>query len=409
MILSRKFSTSMDTPDELRVVQFNILADGLSGAHPDKGGFSPQTTPPASLNWEYRRLLIVHEIMRENPHIICLQEVDHPQDLIDDIGPRGYASVFIPKRTSPCVGGPDGCLILYSTERFTAATAEKSFGLGPEDAQVAACTALYDKALGKGGDKDDPNASPCYLVCAAHFKANKTPEGEAIRVRQVQTVLEHLSELEQRFGATGTFLCADLNGTPDRPAYADMLAGGGGGSPFSSANKEVMGCEPPMTTCKRRGETLAKHTIDYIFYRACNQGYNILPLRHLELPTEQEIGGAVPNWKYPSDHFMLCVAFHVGPERIVRVGDLSRIETGTTCRLTDPCQHEMTFHTQEGALPPVWMGGSSIYRLFMWLGNDDARFPLPGHFTRYSGVHYTQPPRPLHPRYIDLGDFLLLK
>jgi hypothetical protein len=43
----------------LRVLQWNLLADGLSGRHPDKGGFS---SPAACLEWECRRAGILAEV-----------------------------------------------------------------------------------------------------------------------------------------------------------------------------------------------------------------------------------------------------------------------------------------------------------------------------------------------------------
>ena len=46
----------------LRVVQFNILADGLSARHPSNGGFTE--SPPESLAWDFRRDRLVAEVFR---------------------------------------------------------------------------------------------------------------------------------------------------------------------------------------------------------------------------------------------------------------------------------------------------------------------------------------------------------
>ena len=48
----------------LRVVQFNILADGLSARHPSNGGFTE--SPPESLAWDFRRdRLVVENLERD--------------------------------------------------------------------------------------------------------------------------------------------------------------------------------------------------------------------------------------------------------------------------------------------------------------------------------------------------------
>lgn len=60
---------------KFRVLQFNILADGLSGAHPDLGGFSRLN--PAHIAWEYRKNRLLNEILQYEPDVITLQEVDH--------------------------------------------------------------------------------------------------------------------------------------------------------------------------------------------------------------------------------------------------------------------------------------------------------------------------------------------
>jgi hypothetical protein len=44
----------------LRVLQWNLLADGLCGRHPDKGGFT--SSPPDCLEWKCRRAGIMAEV-----------------------------------------------------------------------------------------------------------------------------------------------------------------------------------------------------------------------------------------------------------------------------------------------------------------------------------------------------------
>eukprot|EP01041_Mallomonas_annulata_P002674 gene2674-5263_t len=95
---------SLSEPTNLfgfRVLQFNILADGLSGLHPDLGEFS--RISPCHLKWSYRKDRILNEILQYEPDIISLQEVDHYYDFfLPELSLRGYDGLFAPKPASSC-------------------------------------------------------------------------------------------------------------------------------------------------------------------------------------------------------------------------------------------------------------------------------------------------------------------
>eukprot|EP00811_Abedinium_folium_P005046 NODE_14647_length_1095_cov_7.121901.p1 GENE.NODE_14647_length_1095_cov_7.121901~~NODE_14647_length_1095_cov_7.121901.p1 ORF type:complete len:251 (-),score=80.11 NODE_14647_length_1095_cov_7.121901:284-1036(-) len=86
----------------LRIAQFNILADGLSGKDVNGGGFT--ATPCAALEWMHRRQRLVEELTRFGlPSVIALQEVDHFHDWFRGVlGELGYSGSFAPKPNSPC-------------------------------------------------------------------------------------------------------------------------------------------------------------------------------------------------------------------------------------------------------------------------------------------------------------------
>ena len=50
---------------KLRVLQFNMLADGLSGLRQDLGAFSRVTAD--DMNWDKRGKLLLHEILQYDP------------------------------------------------------------------------------------------------------------------------------------------------------------------------------------------------------------------------------------------------------------------------------------------------------------------------------------------------------
>lgn len=267
--VARAFSRPQASAHELRVCQFNLLHDSLSGSDfPNRGGFA--NTPLACLNWEFRRGRLAAEIIATQPHVVCMQECPREFTL------QGYRQVYVSKPNSP----NDGCALLVLEARF-AIKSEWSFQFGSN--HVAACALVED--LVAGGE---------LVLCAAHLKAGLACE--SVRETQAETLTAKLAELSA--GVERVILCADLNGSPGLPAYEVCRRH------FRSAMFDLLGgTEPEYTTRKQRGELQVSRTIDYIFYRGGNK---LLPVRCWNLP----VVGFLPSWHYPSDHLMLCVGFH---------------------------------------------------------------------------------------------------
>ena len=96
-----------------RLLQFNILADGLSGLRPDHGCFA--RTSLVDILWENRAHKLLHEITQYDPDCLCLQECDHYHDFFfPALSKLGYEGVFSPKPRSACLDvapNPDGLAI----------------------------------------------------------------------------------------------------------------------------------------------------------------------------------------------------------------------------------------------------------------------------------------------------------
>jgi mRNA deadenylase 3'-5' endonuclease subunit Ccr4 len=286
MLVHRQFSAPEEGPCELRIAQFNILADGLSCKRPDKGGFSD--IQPDCLEWDFRREHIFQELMRCSPHVIGLQEADKHHDICTFLEQHDYESTFIPKLNSPCLEfstEPDGCLLLFDTKRFKKVNHDNEcFSVGAN--QVAACVIVEDLMC----------PGEVYILCTAHLKAGRNDEAEILRTKQIQNIKEKLNDLKKKYSVTGTFVTMDMNGNPQGTAYAEATQF------LRSSMLVINGTEPEFTTMKKRGEKQVKHTIDYIFYDT----ERVEPTRFLEIPSDI---GNMPNWNYPSDHLMLCVGF----------------------------------------------------------------------------------------------------
>lgn len=85
---------------QLRLMQFNILAQGLSSA-PQFGGFVK--TPRESLDWDgFRKFRVLDEVLRFEPDVVAMEEVDHFDDFfLPAMKHFGYDGLFQPKFSAP--------------------------------------------------------------------------------------------------------------------------------------------------------------------------------------------------------------------------------------------------------------------------------------------------------------------
>ena len=104
----------------LRILQLNMLADGLSGLRKDIGAFSRVTAE--AMSWERRKEQLLHEILQYSPDIITLQENDHYYDFfLPELSNLGYDGLFAPKPASACLevsDRSDGCSIFILRKKL---------------------------------------------------------------------------------------------------------------------------------------------------------------------------------------------------------------------------------------------------------------------------------------------------
>jgi nocturnin len=292
---------------EVSVMQFNLLADGLSGLHPEKGGFVG--TPPDSLDWEKRRWKLLEEVARYDADVICLEECDHFDDwFMPQLALLEYDGVFQKKCHSKCLDFSsleDGCAIFWRKDKFNCVS-QKMVSYADLDAspndhnQVAVFLTLQPI--------DGPTSST-FMVCCTHLKAKKTHEGEVTRELQVGLLLDAMQEEQEKSpGKMPWVLCADMNATPHAGKY-DALA-----YPAvmrhqlrvkSAYGPEGADSEPAFTSYKKRADKASCHTIDYIFHNS-----QAVPTSLLSLPPLEDLS-TLPNYRYPSDHFSLVCKFHL--------------------------------------------------------------------------------------------------
>eukprot|EP00299_Pterocystis_sp_00344_P011586 c5430_g1_i2.p1 GENE.c5430_g1_i2~~c5430_g1_i2.p1 ORF type:complete len:318 (-),score=89.35 c5430_g1_i2:62-1015(-) len=302
-LLARQLVRIHDAATAFKVMQFNVLADALSGADEHHGGFIH--TPFECLDWEYRKSQLLEEVKRFDPDVVCMEEVDHYDDWFQpQLASLGYSSHFLPKAKPPPT---DGCALFYKTSTFQPTTATSASVSDPQEtihitypnaSQVALLVPLTHISTNKQ-----------IIFSVTHLKATKDESGEVIRVEQATHLLDALHTTHTTTtAATPHILCADLNAQPiasgniQPRSYQAILENS---LQLDSAYRAHTGSEPDYTTWKLRKHE-AKMTIDYVFFS--KEHFVVTEL--LSIPTPEEMPtNRLPALEYPSDHFAILAGF----------------------------------------------------------------------------------------------------
>eukprot|EP01039_Chlorochromonas_danica_P003759 gene3759-4108_t len=295
-------------------MQFNVLADGLSGLNRERDRFSRVNS--SYLDWQYRRTLLLEEISQYNPDVITMQEVDHYYDFFwPYLHEQGYIGYFAPKPTSACLetGNADGCAMFLKKSKFRVISCEtKTLALSKaeltdtgelkEDQQnimaqnqvalIVVCELLnrYQYVLSKPSAFDgSPVFSPPIIIGTTHLKSVKSVLGERHRKRGISQVLGSLSKIATSYVRMGRppaiILTGDFNAIAEKCAYEPLAYQTVKDHPFglrSVYNEDVplspsrLSSTDLYTTWKARWkdgqEVVFKRCIDYIFYQPFKSG-----------------------------------------------------------------------------------------------------------------------------------------
>jgi len=275
---------------ELTLLQWNILSQTLG----INGDFV--ATPEAALAWSHREPLLVQEIQRHEPDVICLEEVDCFSQLSSHLEALGFAGVWVPKPSSPCLKfkdnmGPDGNAVFFKRSRFELVKSyHRVLNADNEGGTPSSGTVLICQLEHRTSKKR-------VTVCCTHLKAKKGFEG--VRLAQAG----HLLHIIREEKGERTILAGDFNAGLDESVYMLVKEQGG----LESAYKQVLSKEPEYTTWKLRGNATdpskpleKKDTIDFIFFDPKTLRSEAV----LDLP--KDLGeGLLPNIIFPSDHMSM--------------------------------------------------------------------------------------------------------
>lgn len=308
-------SSNIPEPLILRVQQFNVLADGLSGRRHDSGGFS--RVSPNVLEFEKRKHQLLHEILQYDADIVTLQECDHYYDFfLPELSKQGYNGYYAPKPTSGCLefGTSDGTALFIKNSKFSVVSIETK------------TIALSIAELGEGGEVQEDDKSikaqnqvaiialcqikdsmkyrqdvvevgkptktvPGIIIATTHLKSSKTATGERHRAIGINQILNQVNKIYQDLEYLGKtpvcLLTGVLNAQPEpvdnyEPLTYRTVKSNGLGL-RSVYNEDVPLSMQKLsssfyTTWKARyvgsnkQEKVTKRVVDYIFYSSYQKG-----------------------------------------------------------------------------------------------------------------------------------------
>lgn len=305
----------------LSIMTQNVLADSF--ALP-----SFRHSPPWVISWDNRKVKLAKEYATHMPDIICLQELDKCDDLLNEtnkqmkiafkahsnksdekpaVEPK-YSAVYAQR------GGDfvDGCGIYYNN---TVELVEYRIIDYNKGTMMDTKDKMNNVAIIAQFKKDNK----LFIVATLHHYWD--PKLLDLKHKQVDYLLFELSKETAVYPKAPIFVCGDFNFSPTGrdisipitySPYDKMIA------KFNSSYREILGDEPEFTTLYKRG---ARHyheakvpprsawTLDYIFYK------NATVLGVLEIPTVEKTTKnnwrGIPNAIYGSDHFSLKSDFKI--------------------------------------------------------------------------------------------------
>ncbi|XP_034187530.1 2',5'-phosphodiesterase 12 [Osmia lignaria lignaria] len=312
-----------------RLTSYNILANVYSETSLSKDTLYPYC-PQYALSMDYRKLLILKELIGYNTDIICLQEVDskvYENDLMLSLNALNYDGVFNLKNDLR-----EGLVIFYNRERFDKLNSDysvisqgteldefKDVWLQIENENVKQAflnrNTIIQTVILKS--KENPE-----ILVIGNTHLYFRPEADHIRLLQAYYGLTYLHSFAGKVKKenpecnVSIIYCGDFNSVPDSAVYRLMTQKhilnyyndwhADSDQRINLSIKHDVNLSSACGTPKYTNYTgTFSGCLDYIFYQ----------MDHLEveqvipLPSEEELSlyTGLPSVVFPSDHISLCV------------------------------------------------------------------------------------------------------
>lgn len=246
--------------------------------------------PTECLGWVYRFNLILKFISTYNPDVICLEEVDHFDQIKEKLALDGYVGDFM-LRTGSQVD--HGVALFYKTAKFDLVETFKNY-LHEESGEVGSQGLLINLLKDKATKKQ-------VLIGVVHLKA-KRPFHKR-RLAQTKSALAIFEGISTKHPNVPIIWGGDFNGEDNENFHKSILESN---LSLKSSYETVLGKEPDFTTWKIRPSYEERHTIDYIWFSEgkINAQDVLQPMTDDLVPESR-----YPSLDHPSDHILLCSDF----------------------------------------------------------------------------------------------------
>ena len=330
--LRHAFTKERATGNSFRVMTYNILAGLYSDTDTAKNELFSHC-PTYALDIDYRKQLLIKEILGYNTDVMCLQEVDEKvfeNDLRPILSLQGYTGVFHKKGNSVS----EGIACFVNTNRFRLVSTHLSV-LAAELNERQCFQKLWeavknnerllerlkDKATSSQASILQSIENPNKWLVVGNTHLYYHPDADHVRLLQGGQTILFIDEMVKKVqndnpGAdVSVLLCGDFNSTPECGIFRLMTTGSAPEDLVdwkSNENEQIVGLSlsQPFSLASACGTP--KYTnytvgfadcLDYIFYETRTlQVKEVIPLYSDE---ELQRHTALPNVVFPSDHVAL--------------------------------------------------------------------------------------------------------
>ncbi|KAL0130432.1 hypothetical protein PUN28_002243 [Cardiocondyla obscurior] len=313
-----------------RIICYNILADTYADSDFSKDVLFPYC-PPYALDMDYRKQLILKEIIGFNGDLICLQEVDKSifeYDLLPSLYMLNYDGVFITKNEIS-----EGLATFFNQDRFEKLGFEYSIMSQNVDLPKFATVwskidneKLKERFLSRNTTiqvttlRSKENRSEILIVGNTHLYFK--PDADHIRLLQGYYAITYVHKIAKRIREevpecnVSVILCGDFNSVPECGIYQLMTKNYVPETCEdwkSNTEEAIKNISLTQDLCMSSACGTPEYTnytpefsacLDYIFYEKDKfEVEQVVPMPSKE---ELTLNTGLPSVVFPSDHISLC-------------------------------------------------------------------------------------------------------
>lgn len=322
----------------LRICSYNILADYYADTETGRQQLFVYC-PQYAIDIDYRKQLLIKELLGYNADIMCLQEVDYKVfdlDLIPFLSEQcNMNGVHDKKGTTP-----EGLATFYRTDRFELIESH-GLNIGESVKSQEACKDLFaklqynDQLVLRLTDrsttlqivllKSREFSEKYFVVANTHLYFH--PDADHIRLLQIGIsmilVEDFIKKFKEKFSTNDISLifCGDFNSVPECGIYKLMTEGHVPAnfidwkSKEEEAVRDVELTQPFKMVSATGNENVTNFTvgfkecIDYIFIQ--NDKFNVT--KTIEMPSKEDLEAhlAIPSVTFPSDHIAILAELEI--------------------------------------------------------------------------------------------------